>query len=226
MQAPRKPPVRGPSISRVCVALHRAYGSPRLNNRCNPLDELLFVLISQKSGSWSYEEAYLALRRAFRSWSALREVRTEDVAALLKPAGLSNNKAARIKAIADRLDQDFGRVTLAPLKTMSDADAEDYLTSLPGVGEKTAKCVLMYSLDRQVLPVDTHVRRVSTRLGLLERGASDGRAHRRLAAAVPPPLRYGFHVNAVSHGRAVCFKRTPACRACVIGRWCPQPRQA
>jgi endonuclease-3 len=210
----------------VFQTLQETYGSPNLNNKRNPLSELFFVVISQKTGNWTYEAAYKALRHSFPSWGLIRDAPFEDVALPLKRAGLSNNKAARIKAIADRLYRDFGRVTLAPLKAMTDEEAEAYLTSLPGVGEKTAKCVLMYALHRSVLPVDTHVKRVATRLGILEPRVSDHLAHTMLAEKVPPPFRYDFHVNAVLHGRRVCTTNHPACDKCPVAMWCQYPMKA
>jgi endonuclease III len=210
----------------ICRALAESYGSPRLGNKRDPLNELVFILLSQKTGRWSYEEAYRSLRRTCPSWGMVRDAPTETVAAAIKPAGLSNNRTARIKAILARLTEDFGRPTLAPLRRVSTEDAEAYLTSLPGVGEKTAKCVLMYSLDREVLPVDTHVKRIATRLGLIAEGASDREAHAALEEAVPPELRFGFHVNGVCHGREVCTKHQPRCSSCCVRKLCPFPATA
>lgn len=123
------------------------------------------------------------------------------------------------------LRQEFGRATLAPLRTMTDGEAEAFLVSLPGVGAKVAKCVLMYSLEREVLPVDVHVHRLATRLGFKTKKRADT-SQELIEQAVPPRLRYGFHVNALAHGRAVCRPRTPRCNACVVSAWCQHKEAA
>jgi endonuclease III len=126
-------------------------------------------------------------------------------------------------AIFSTLRVEFGRATLAPLKAMNDSEAEHFLKGLPGVGKKVAKCVLMYSLNRQVLPVDVHTHRVAVRLGLMAKRRPDT-SQDLVEAQIPPDLRYGFHVNAVAHGRAVCLPRKPMCGACVLRKCCPYPR--
>jgi len=138
---------------------------------------------------------------------------------ILAPGGLSRLKARQILGIVERLRSLYGRPTLAPLRAMSDAEAEAFLTALPVVGAKVAKCVLMYSQDRSVLPVDVHVHRVMTRLGLKTKRRPDT-SQELIEQAVPPELRYRLHVNLVAHGRAVCLPRNPRCEACCLSRWC------
>jgi endonuclease III len=208
-------------VRRICRVLEKTYASPRHGNPEEPLSDLAFVLISQKTGSWSYEPVYRELRARWSTWDEVRDAPVQEVAGILKPAGLSNNRAARLKGILEKITDDFGSPTLEPLRAMPDNDAETYLRGLPGVGEKTAKCVLMYGLGRAVLPVDTHVKRVAQRLGLAPSRATDRAAHRALAAKIPAELRYGFHVNALAHGRAVCRKDRPQCVACPLRHLCP-----
>ena len=138
---------------------------------------------------------------------------------ILQPLGLARLKAGQIVQIVGRLRRDFGRATLAPLTRMSDAEAEEYLVSLPGVGRKIAKCVLLYSLARQVLPVDVHVHRVAGRLGFRVKRRPDT-SQQLLEDAVQPKWRYGFHVNAVAHGRTVCRPNNPRCSLCCLSVWC------
>jgi endonuclease III len=212
-------------VRRVCRILEKTYGSPRHGNPEEPLSDLAFILISQKTGSWSYEPVYRRLRERWSTWDEVRDAPTHEVAGVLKPAGLSNNRAARLKAILKKITYDFGLPTLEPLKDLSDSDAELYLRSLPGVGEKTAKCVLMYGLGRSVIPVDTHVKRVAQRLGLVPVRATDWAAHRALERLIPAKLRYSFHVNAVAHGREKCRKERPQCPTCPLLRLCPSGGQ-
>lgn len=200
----------------VARVLQERYGSPRLNNKDDPLDELVFIVLSQMTTGPSYERVFDRLKQALGTWDRLLYTGPSELKSLIADAGLSNQKAPRLVAIARRLHDDFGAVTLAPLASQSDEAAERYLTSLPGVGVKTAKCVMMYALSREVLPVDTHVERVSRRVGLLPPGTSRQHVHSLLEGVVPPALRYSFHVNAVAHGREVCRARAPCCSDCAL----------
>lgn len=182
---------------------------------------MVFIILSQMTTSKSFGRVYDRLKDHVPDWARLLDLPTRSLKALIRDAGLSHQKAPRLKAIASRLKLDFGRVTLAPLTRMKDADATCYLTSLPGVGIKTAKCVLMYSLGRAVLPVDTHVWRVARRLRLIDESTPYPAVHEALEAVVAADRRYGFHVNAVSHGRSVCTALRPRCGRCVLRRLCP-----
>ena len=154
--------------------LEKCYNSPLLNNKDDPLDELIFIVLSQMTTSPSYERVFDRLKAAMPDWRNLTETAVSDLTLLIADAGLSGQRALRLKQIADRLVHDFGEVSLAELVNSDDETVQQYLTSLPGVGVKTAKCVMMYSLGRQVLPVDTHTARVATRLGLVPTGSAGG----------------------------------------------------
>ena len=199
------------------------YRSPLLNNKHDPLDELVFIILSQMTTGPSYERVFDRLKGAMPDWQLLTEASVADLTSLIADAGLSGQRALRLKQIAARLVQDFGEVSLSALICWDDAAVHEYLTSLPGVGVKTAKCVMMYSLGRQVLPVDTHTSRVATRLGLVPPGGAMN-IDRNLSIVVPPALRFDFHVNAVAHGRAVCRAVTPRCNDCVLSSLCPVGR--
>jgi len=204
----------------VTGLLKERYGSPRLNNKDDPLDELFFILLSQMTTGPSYERVFARLKASVPDWQALLAIPVDELTALIADAGLANQKAPRMVAIAGALTERFGRVTLDPLRSMDDGEAETLLTSLPGVGVKTAKCVLMYSLGRALLPVDTHVARVSRRLGLAD-ALSDRAFAAAVEGAVPPDCRYDYHVNALQHGRDVCRALRPRCPECPIRSLCP-----
>ena len=180
-------------------------------------------MLSQMTTSPSYERVYERLKRAMPEWRILTETSITKLTSLIADAGLSGQRASRLKQIADRLTQDFGQVSLDKLAEYNDDTAQEYLTSLPGVGVKTAKCVLMYTLGRKVLPVDTHTARVATRLGLVC-GGSALAIDRDLSVVVQPEIRFDFHVNAVAHGRAVCRAVSPRCDECVLCSVCPVGR--
>jgi endonuclease-3 len=172
----------------------------------------------------SYERVFERLKAAVLDWGCLLRMTANDLSELISDAGLYRQKAPRLKAIADQLQSDFGRVTLEGLSGMPDDLALAYLTSLPGVGAKTAKCVLMYSLHRKVLPVDTHTARLAQRLGLVS-SLSHSRVDREAPGVIAGELRYDFHVNALAHGRAVCRSLHPRCDDCVLLSLCPTGRR-
>ena len=162
--------------------------------------------------------------KAVGDWEAISNLSLRRLKSIIKDAGLSGQKGPRIRAILKRSLRDFGRATLDPLKTMSDDDAMRYLTALPGVGVKTAKCVLMYSLKRRVLPVDTHGLRVARRLGLVPAQATRADVHWHLEQVVMPDDRYAFHVNVIEHGRKVCLPLRPRCGMCPLSGACSHAR--
>ena len=211
-------------VRRSIALLKRRYRSPLLNNKADPLDELIFILLSQMTTSPSYERVFDRLKMAFPDWQRLTTTPISDLRLLIADAGLAGQRARRLKQIAARLFADFDQVSLAALVHLDDHAAQQYLTSLPGVGVKTAKCVMMYSLGRQVLPVDTHTARLALRLGLVSTG-SVAAIDRNLSVVVPRPLRFDFHVNAVAHGRAVCRAVSPRCGDCVLSSLCPVGRR-
>jgi len=217
----RTPSLGMPSlhVRGICAALAAQYGNPRHGNKSNPLDELAYIILSTRTRNETFRDTYLQVKRAFPRWHDLRPGDLSRLSQILIPAGLGNLKARQLLEIAERLRKDFGRATLSPLKDLSDADAEAYLTSLPGVGSKVAKCVLMYSMGRHVLPVDAHVHRLASRLGFRTKRRPDT-SQELIENAVPPRLRYGFHVNAVAHGRTVCLPQRPRCGSCCVARWC------
>jgi|SRR5271157_495452 len=209
---------------RATEILHKTYGSPRHGNKEDPVDELVFIILSQMTTHWSFNRVFERLKRNYPTWDTAVSAPIKDLASVIADAGLSNQKARCIQMVLDRVRGDFGRVTLAPLEALPDLEAERYLTSLPRVGVKTAKCVMMYSLGRLVLPVDTHVWRLARRLGLVSWELPYTQVHDALESAIRPLDRYGFHVNAIAHGRALCLPKRPRCGSCPLRRLCPFPK--
>jgi endonuclease III len=217
-------------VSRKLAAVLREPSVPYdplpLGNKSDPLDELFFIILTTMT-QYGPMEIFDELQREFPSWDALlgddAEVRLRDVIAR---GGLVNQKAPQILAIARQLHADFGSVTLEPLRELDDARCEAYLRSLPRVGKKVARCVMMYSLGRQVLPVDAHVLRVSKRVGLLPSEMSWAKAHDAIEDVVAPDLRFALHVGLVEHGRTVCTYRNPKCDECILraNALCPSLR--
>jgi endonuclease III len=205
---------------RISAILHSIYRSPNHHNKADPLDELVFILLSQMTTYRSFERVFDRLKQVAPNWEDVRAMPLARLRRVIKDAGLSNQKAPRIKAILKKLHMDFGAVTLEPLQRMSVGNAESYLKTLPGVRAKTAKCVLMYSLHRRVLPVDTHVLRVSRRIGFTDQNLISEKAHHQLELAVAPVDRYRFHVNAIAFGRQICLAKNPRCPTCPLSGMC------
>lgn len=206
-------------IAGICRSLTRAYGNPRHGNPRNPLDDLIYIVLSTRTRDSSFANTFRAVKKAFPSWNGLFPKHRRKLERILIPGGLGRLKTSQVIAIIVELRRRFGVATLAPLRKMNSKDAEAFLISLPGVGPKIAKCVLMYTLNRRVLPVDVHVHRVAARLGFRTKRRPDT-SQELIESAVPPELRYSFHVNAIALGRAVCISRKPRCEICPISKWC------
>jgi len=211
-------------VRRVCERLEKTYGRPRLGNPRSPLDDLFFILLSNRTAPMKARATYEALRKRYPRWATVADASVNEMRKIMAPAGLAAKRAAQMRGMARRLRSDFGRVTLGPLGTSPDDEVLAYMRTLPGVSTKVAYCVMMYAMGRQVLPVDVHVHRISQRLGWI--GAESARnAHDLLANLVPAHRRYAFHVGCVLHGRAVCRPQEPRCSECVIGEYCDSLRR-
>lgn len=198
----------------------------RLGNKRDPLDELVFIVLSRRTQDRQYREGFKALKRAFPKWSDLLSAPRRRIERILEPLGFAKQRAGHLLDAMRKIQHDFGQLSLAPLRRWDTSAALNYLMSLQGVNEKSAKCVLMYAFDRQVFPVDTHVLRISKRLGLVNPEASEFLAARPLEMIVPPPLRAGLHIAMIQHGRSVCLPTTPRCDQCVVKTFCGYGRLA
>jgi endonuclease III len=207
---------------RLRTAYHTA---PPLGNKRNPLDELIYIQLSVRTREGAYMSTYPALRRLTGgSWRRLTEFREDDIVRAIHGGGMARVKVHRIRRMLDYIRERFGRITLAPLRSMNDEEAERFLRGLPGVGPKVARCVLLYSLDREVFPVDSHCRRVLMRLALLPITVDVKAAHDFLQELVPARVRRTLHINLVHHGRAICVPGVPRCDVCVLSSRCQTGR--
>ena len=211
------------SLRRVVAILDKAYGRPVLTPRHAPLDELIFTVLSQHTADVNTERTFTALRTRFQNWSQVRDAEVGQVEKAIALGGLAHTKAPRIQHILAALTDGDGAPNLDELAALDDESARDFLMSLPGVGPKTAACVLLFSLGRPVMPVDTHVHRVARRLGLLSASTSAARSHPLLTAMIGDDAEqmYAAHVGLVSHGRRVCHARRPCCGVCSLAPLCP-----
>ena len=209
------------TVREIHRRLKRAYGPLDPGRRLEPLEELVLTILSQNTSDVNSGRAYASLREAFPTWESLSKARPSRVAAAIRRGGLANVKAPRILEVLREVRRREGGFDLGWMHDASDEEVEDYLLSLPGVGPKTAACVLAFSLGRPALPVDTHVHRVATRLALLPPGMPAVRAHAALAELVPASLRVETHVGLIRHGRGICRAGRPRCEECPLRDLCP-----
>ena len=188
----------------------------------DPVTELVLTLLSQNTSDTNSGRAFQQLLKRYPDWDAVLAAPVEELEETIRPGGLARTKAPRMQALLSQLRERLGPDWDASrLATMPIDEAKAWLTELPGIGPKTAACVLLFSLGRPALPVDTHVHRVSQRLGLIGSKTSAVAAHDMLEAQMPEQHYYGFHVSVIRHGRRVCQARTPRCRECVLRDRCP-----
>ena len=207
------------AVQSVCRVLTKSYGNPRFGNPFDPLDDLVYIILSNKTAPRTARKTYQRLLQRFAKWDEILSTPLSVLRSLLKPAGLSAVKSRHIRAALRSIKARFGICDLKALRRLAPDAAQNYLVGLPGVSEKVAKCVMMYTLNLRVLPVDTHVHRISVRLGWTARKRGD-QCHAELEALVPPPLRRCFHVTCIAHGRKVCRPLKPRCLECSINQYC------
>ncbi len=201
--------------------LTKRFGPLEPPRRTDPLEELILTVLSQHTSDLNAGRAFEALRDAFPSWEDVVRAKPERVADVIRSGGLANTKAPRIQQILREIRERQGRYDLSFLRRRTDEEAREYLTSLPGVGPKTAAVVMSFSLGRAAMPVDTHVHRVSGRLGLIPPKTSADKAHRLLEDLVPPELRTSLHVGLIRLGREICKAGRPRCEECPLVDLCP-----
>ncbi len=197
--------------------LRAVYGVPRMAPHGDALAELVLTVLSQSTNDRNRDVAYLRLRARLPTWGAVRDAPLADVEEAIRPGGISKVKSERIQRILRAIDD----LSLEWLPRVPLGDARDYLTSLPGVGRKTAACVLLFAYGLRDVPVDTHVSRVATRLALLRPGAPFEELHDAMLALTPAGEELELHVNLLRHGRRTCHARRPQCGECALARMCP-----
>ena len=184
----------------------------------------MLTVLSQSTNDRNRDVAYLALRERFESWEQVRDAPVDEIEEAIRPGGISKIKSARIKSILRGVSEgnQAGELSLDWLADVSVAEARGYLCSLPGVGRKTAACVLLFALGMRDVPVDTHVARVGTRLGLFRPAAPFEELHDTMLAITPAGAELELHLNLLRHGRRTCFARRPNCPGCALKRMCPK----
>lgn len=207
-------------IASVHQRLLDAYGEPPPREPQPPLDTLIAAILSQNTNDVNSERAYQQLRQRFPTWEQVRDAPIAETIEAIRTAGLANQKGPRIQHALRRIAEERGELSLDFLADIPLDEARAWLVDLDGVGPKTAAIVLLFSLGRPAFPVDTHVYRVSRRLGLITERTSAAKAHQALEANLPQQWYYPFHVSLIHHGRQVCHARKPECDVCVLRDLC------
>ncbi|MCS6988275.1 MAG: endonuclease III [Chloroherpetonaceae bacterium] len=218
----------GLSLAQIATRLEKIYGVPRrvkqeaqgaVPFQPDLLDELVGTILSQNTSDANSSRAFQSLKKTFPTWRDVLKAPTRKLANAIKVGGLSNVKAKRIKAILSELFVKTGALSLAHLDAMTTEDAMTYLRRFKGVGFKTAACVMMFGLGRDICPVDTHIHRILNRLGLMKTKNAD-ETFRQLQPLLPKGKAYSLHVNLIRHGKRVCKAQKPNCLACVFADDC------
>lgn len=214
-------------LTRILAVIYR---TPDLGNKPDPVDELVYIILSRKTREDAYQKSYEALKNRFRSWDELLESSEVEVEKLVWDSGLSSRKTRTLFAALSAIKEEFGSCDMQSARDWTDDRLEQFLCSLPEIERKSAYCVMMYAFKRKVFPVDTHVGRVLSRLepyralGLRLQGLDHKKLQKVLTDLVPPELRHALHVNLVMHGRVVCKAQRPSCSGCELARFCHRRR--
>jgi endonuclease-3 len=196
------------------------FGEPVWRNPLSPLDELVSTILSQNTNDANRDRAYQALRADFPTWEAVRDAPVEHIIAAIRPAGLANQKGPRIQEVLREITLQRGNLELQFLSDLPVEEGRKWLLQFKGVGPKTAAIVLLFSLGKPAFPVDTHIYRVSGRLGLRPESLNVEQAHPYLEALFPPQTYYAAHLNLIRLGREICKARKPTCVKCPLANRC------
>ena len=202
------------------AGLATLYGTPRWRPRLDPIDELVTTILSQNTSDANAERAFAALRKSYPDWAVVEAAPVRSIAATIRSGGLAAQKAPRIKRALRAIRLHAGSYDLSFLTAMPPLEARGWLTSIPGIGPKTASIVMLFCFGAPLMPVDTHVERVSKRIGLIPPKASLAFAHDAWLTLVPPEQMYAAHVALIRHGRGHCDALRPDCAHCPVRARC------
>ncbi|HEY2981205.1 MAG TPA: endonuclease III [Anaerolineales bacterium] len=211
-------------LSRRALKIHQRlldfFGEPTWRNPLPPIDELVSTILSQNTNDINRDRAFVALRAKYPTWEAVRDAKPKDVIDAIRTAGLANQKGPRIQQVLRSITEERGSLDLDFLGDLPLERARAWLTKFHGVGPKTAAIVLCFSLNKPAFPVDTHIYRVTGRLGLRPENMNVEQAHPYMESLLPPETYYAAHLNLIRLGREICQARKPLCFKCPVIKLC------
>jgi endonuclease-3 len=208
------------SIPYILQNLEAVYGVPKPEPGLDPLDVLIETILSQSTTNANSSRAFESLKQRFPTWEAARRARVGSIEMAIRSGGLSRQKSVRIKELLNEIHKRRGSLDLSFLKSAPLDDAKQFLASFKGVGPKTVACTLLFSCNRAVFPIDTHIFRIARRLRLIPEKCSDEEAHILMGEMIPRKRYYEAHINMIRHGRKVCRPRNPLCELCCLIEYC------
>ncbi len=225
MKQPERDLEKAAQAKRITQTLYQCYGEPHWRQPLPPLDELVSTILSQNTNDGNRDRAFETLRQRFPTWEAVRDAPLEEVIDAIRSAGLAQQKAPRIQALLRAITEEHGRLDLDFLHQFEAEAALRWLQQFKGVGPKTAAIVVLFSLNKAAFPVDTHIHRVTRRLGLIPESANAEQAHQLLASYFEASDYASAHLNIIRLGREICQARKPKCSICPLNQDCAYYRR-
>jgi endonuclease III len=213
-------PHKPDSIPYILQNLEAVYGVPKPERGLDPLDVLIETILSQSTSNANSSRAFESLKKRFPTWEAARRARVTSIETAIRSGGLARQKSVRTKQLLNEIYKRRGSLDLSFLKSAPLDDAKEFLASFKGVGPKTVACTLLFSCNRAVFPLDTHIFRIARRLGLISEKCSDEQAHTSMGEMIPHKRYYEVHINLIRHGRKICRPRDPLCEQCCLIEYC------
>ena len=207
-------------IKRVTSLLERAYGIPRRERRRDPLEVLVQTILSQNTNDRNRDLAYERLRTRFPLWEDILKAKRGEIARAIRPGGLANQKGKRILDLLQWIEDRQGKIELFFLRKMGSEEIQETFGTLKGIGPKTLACLLLFGLEREAFPVDTHILRIGKRLGFIPERMDAEKAHPWMVPLVPKGKSLSLHLNLIRFGRSICKAKRPKCHTCVFAKEC------
>jgi len=212
-------------VKKIALALEERYGLPKRPRQPDPLDILIQTILSQNTNDLNRDRAYQRLRRRFRKWEDVLHTKREKVISAIRSGGLARQKAQTIQEVLRWIQKRKKRLSLSFLREMDSEEIRELIGGIKGVGPKTVHCLLLFGLNREAFPVDTHILRVGKRMGFLPEGMNAEQAHLWMAPLIPKGKSLSLHLNLIRFGRSICRARVPQCQECFLAEECLYPSQ-
>ena len=207
-------------LRKITLLLEKQYGIARRQGKGNPLDVLIETILSQNTNDQNRDKAFQRLKKRFPNWENVLEAKTKSIVSAIRPGGLAEQKAGRIREILHWINEREGKLSLSFLKKMDSEEIKKTIGTLKGIGPKTIHCLLLFGLEREAFPVDTHILRIGKRLGFIPEGTNAEKAHPWMVPLIPKKRSLSLHLNLIRFGREVCKARNPQCNTCFLNIEC------